>query len=158
MSVIEPVQHELRVESGPEEAFAVFVERLGEWWPAEYTWSGGKLEQIGIEARVGGFCFELGPHGFRCDWGRVTEFEPPARLAFTWQIGPSREPVPDPDRASEVEVTFEPDDEGTLVNVAHRGFDRHGEGAEAYRDGLASEQGWPYVLKGYRALTTPGTE
>jgi hypothetical protein len=28
----------------------------------------------------------------------------------------------------------------------HRGFARHGEGGQAYRLGLASPQGWPFML------------
>ena len=92
-------------------------------------------------------CFELGPHGFRCDWGRVTVWEPPHRLVFRWQIGAQREPVPDPQRASEVEVRFADGE----VRLEHRGFERHGPDAENYRAALASEQGWPYILGRYAA-------
>ena len=73
----------------------------------------------------------------------MTAWEPPRRLVFLWQIGPSREPVPDPARASEVEVRFE----DGRVALEHRGFERHGEDAEAYRDGMGSAQGWPWLLE-----------
>jgi uncharacterized protein YndB with AHSA1/START domain len=146
---MEPIQHTVEVPLPPERAFARFVEQLGEWWPAEYTWSQDVLEAIGIEPRAGGMCFERGPHGFRCDWGRVVAFEPPERLVFTWQIGPSREPVPDDRRASEVELRF---DGATRVQLEHRGFERHGDAAEAYRAALASDQGWPYILVRYADL------
>ena len=139
-------RHELTVEAPPERAFARFAEELGAWWPREYTWSGDALEAIGIEPREGGMCFERGPHGFRCDWGRMLAWEPPDRLVFTWQIGPSREPVPDPARASEVEVRFAPAAEGTRVTLEHRDFARHGDAGPGYRDALGSEQGWPYML------------
>jgi uncharacterized protein YndB with AHSA1/START domain len=87
-----------------EHAFKIFAEGLASWWPAEYTWSQDVLETIAIEPGEGGRCFERGPHNFECDWGRVLTWEPPHRLAFTWQISPKREPEPNPAKASEVEV------------------------------------------------------
>ncbi len=117
---------------------------------AEYTWSQEALAAIGIEPRAGGSCFELGPHGFRLDWGRVLAWEPPSRLVFSWQIGPTRVPEPDPARASEVAVHFEPADGGTRVALVHRAFERHGDGAEDYRAAMYSEPGWDYILGRYR--------
>ncbi|HYD50983.1 MAG TPA: SRPBCC family protein [Gemmatimonadaceae bacterium] len=132
----------------PAEAFALFTEGLGRWWPREYTWGQEALEAIGMEPRPGGLCFERGPHGFRCDWGRVVAWEPPARVAFTWQISPRREPVPDPARASRVEVRFEAvGDAATRVTLVHDGFEWHGEGAAEYRAALASPEGWPFILE-----------
>jgi uncharacterized protein YndB with AHSA1/START domain len=146
------IRHEVTIQLPPEAAFARLVDDLGDWWPPEYTWSQAVLEEIRIEPREGGMCFERGPHGFRCDWGRVLTFEPPLRLAFTWQIGPRREPVPDERRASEVELRFEAaGPRATRVVLEHRGFERHGEDGDAYRDALASEQGWPYILGRYAA-------
>ena len=131
----------------PERAFVAFAEGFPGWWPREYTWSQDVLEAIAIEPKVGGRCFERGPHGFECDWGRVQAWEPPHRIAFTWQIGPSREPVPNPARAGEVEVRFLAEGGGgTRVELEHRGFARHGEGAEGYREAMASEMGWPLIL------------
>ncbi len=148
-----PVRSAVQIQAPPERAFAAFAERLGEWWPREYTWSQGTLEAIGIEAGEGGLCFERGPHGFRLDWGRVVAWEPPARLAFTWQISPTRVPEPDPDRASTVEVRFEAvgDTGDTEVALEHRDFERHGDGADGYAEAMGSPQGWPYILAGFAA-------
>jgi uncharacterized protein YndB with AHSA1/START domain len=130
-------------------AFAVFTDGLGTWWPPEFTWSQDVLDTIGIEPRAGGLCFEIGPHGFRIDWGRVLTWEPPERLAFSWQIGPQRVPEPNPEKASEVEVRFVDDGPwGTRVELRHSRFDRHGEGGDDYRAAMA-EQGWPYLLERY---------
>lgn len=109
------------------------------------------LETIAIEPKADGRCFERGPHNFACDWGRVLSYEPPARLVFLWQISPRREPIPDPAQSSEVEVSFTSEGDAIRVELTHRQFDRHGEGAAEYREGLASEQGWPYILECYRA-------
>jgi len=44
-------------------------------------------------------------------------------------------------------VRFEADDgSATLVELEHRGFERHGEGGRGYREALGSPQGWAYIL------------
>jgi uncharacterized protein YndB with AHSA1/START domain len=138
-----------------ERAFHAFTADFVRWWPAEYTWSGAVLQWIGMEPHTGGACYELGPEGFRCDFGRVLLWQPPHRLRFSWQIGPTRVPEPDPARASEVEVRFlaeTPD--RTRVELEHRHFSRHGSGAREYRAAMDSPQGWDHILHRYaRALT-----
>jgi uncharacterized protein YndB with AHSA1/START domain len=143
--------HQVVVPAPPRRAFATFTEGMTSWWPPEYTWAQAALEEIAIEPRVGGACSERGPHGFRCDWGRVVTCEPPARLAFTWQISPQRVPQPDPARASLVDVRFTPEGDGTRVELAHRHFSRHGEGAESYAAAMHSPQGWPLLLERFAA-------
>jgi uncharacterized protein YndB with AHSA1/START domain len=59
--------HEITVPVPPERAFSLFTEGMTSWWPPEYTWAQRTLEEIAIEPREGGHCFERGPHGFRCD-------------------------------------------------------------------------------------------
>lgn len=148
-SMIDPVRVESLVALSPSRAFDRFTRELRAWWPREYTWSQGVLEDIGIEPRLDGLCFEIGPHGFHCDWGRVLAWEPPTRLQLAWQIGPRREPVPDPKQASSVVVTFTPTaSEQTKVLLVHDAFERHGaEAAAGYRTALASDQGWPFILR-----------
>lgn len=148
---MQPVHASVTVPAPPDRAFFAFVEALGSWWPSSYTWSGDVLDTIAIEPRVGGRCFERGPHGFECDWGRVVSYEPARHLAFLWQISPRREPVPDPAQSSRVEVAFVAEGDATRVAVTHSQFERHGHGAAGYRDALASERGWAYLLDCYRA-------
>lgn len=141
------IRHSVTISAPPERAFILFTEELASWWPREYTWGGEALERIEVEPREGGACFEVGPHGFRCDWGRVLASEPPRRLVFSWQIAPDRTPQPDPAKASEVEIRFEPAGAGgTRVELEHRGFSRHGDEGDRYRAGLGSAEGWPYML------------
>ncbi|MFE9693426.1 SRPBCC family protein [Micromonospora sp. NPDC005806] len=134
-----------------EQAFAIFTGSLTDWWVREYTWSGPEaLAELGVEPRAGGMFYEIGPYGFRNDWGRVLTWDPPRRLVFAWQIGADRVPVPDPAGASEVEVLFLPEGpERTRVEVEHRNFDRHGEAAEGYRKALTA--GWHELLSRYLA-------
>ncbi|MGC4788714.1 SRPBCC family protein [Micromonospora sp. DT178] len=141
----------LLVPAPAQRAFEVFTGALAQWWVVEYTWSGPEqLADLGMEPHSGGMLYEIGPHGFRCDWGRVLTWDPPERLVFTWQIGADRAPVPDPAKASEVEVLFHPDGpERTRMEVEHRHFDRHGEAAEGYRQALTA--GWHELLTRYAA-------
>lgn len=69
-------------------AFSIFTDRFEAWWPREYTWSQAALETIGITPHEGGLCFEIGPHGFRCDWGRVLAWDEPNGLVFTCGSSP----------------------------------------------------------------------
>ncbi|GIJ34021.1 SRPBCC family protein [Verrucosispora sp. WMMD703] len=142
------LRNTLRVPAPAERAYEVFTGRLADWWVMEYTWSGPEiLAELGMEPRPGGMLYEVGPYGFRNDWGRVLTWDPPRRLVFTWQIGADRAPVPDPAQASEVEVLFTPAESGTLIEVTHRHFDRHGSAAEGYRQALTA--GWHELLSRY---------
>jgi uncharacterized protein YndB with AHSA1/START domain len=146
----EPIRIDVLVPIAQTEAFRLFAEGFDAWWPREYTWSQQALEGIGLEPRAGGRCTERGPKGFRCDWGRVLEWSPPARLVLSWQIGAQRQPQPNPEHASTIEVVFRPEgSRATRVCVEHRELWRHGEGAAGYRAAMASEQGWKFILQRY---------
>jgi uncharacterized protein YndB with AHSA1/START domain len=135
-----------------ERAFEKFVQGFSKWWPGAYTWSGDVLQEIGIEAKPGGHCFEIGPGGFRCDWGTVQVFEEPERLLFTWQINFDRTPQPDAEQASSIDVSFKPHDEeegSSQVTVRHFDFERCGADAAAYRAALDSPEGWTFILQKY---------
>jgi uncharacterized protein YndB with AHSA1/START domain len=141
------ISHEVTVRIPQQEAFRLFTHGFASWWPPEYSWSGKALLTIGLEPFEGGRCTEHGPKGFECDWGRVLVWSPPQRLVIAWQIGPHREPQPDPENASTVEVLFISESPGTTrLLLTHRDFRRHGKGAARYRQALGSELGWPLIL------------
>ncbi|MBK1699181.1 SRPBCC family protein [Rhodovibrio salinarum] len=130
----------------PAEVWTLFVARFQDWWPQAYSFSQDRLSTIGIEPKSGGRCFERDVKGQEITWGTVTKADPPDHLAFLWQITADRRIEPDPAQASEVEVAFEATDTSTRVTLTHRAFQRHGDDWRAYRDGMASEQGWHYCL------------
>ena len=146
----EPILQAVTVPVPVEEAFSAFV-GLARWWPREYTWAADTLEEIGIEPGEGGLCYERGPHDFTCHWGRVLTWEPPTGPVLAWQISPDRVPEPNPAKASEVEIRFHPAGSGTRVELEHRALARHGDAAGAYRQGMASPEGWPHLLDRYAA-------
>ena len=148
----EVVNLSVAVDVSPERAFEIFVDELGSWWPVEYSWSQDVLEEIAIEPHEGGMCFERGPLGFRCDWGRVLAWDPPRHLVIAWQISPRREPEPNPAKASEVEIRFDGAEAGgTTVRLEHRAFERHGDGGAEYAQMLGAPEGWPFLLDRFTA-------
>lgn len=149
MVEIPPLTAHVTVGLPREEAFERFTDDFGTWWPAEFSWSQpGLLQRIGMDCRLGGLLSEIGPHGFRIDWGQITAWEPPSSLSFLWQISAERVPIPDPEQASTVSVAFNDAGESTDVQVTHSAWERHGEGAKIYRDNF--QEAWPTALDRFR--------
>ncbi len=136
----------------PDEAFAAFVDRMSDWWPRDYTWSGDDLDVIGIEARANGRCFERAKDGSEKVWGTVLSLSRPDHIVFAWQISPKRAAIDNEAAASRVDVRLSATDAGgTAVLVVHRDFPRHGEGWEGYKDQMAGAKGWPLLIEAFRA-------
>lgn len=138
---IEPVRKSVTVDAPVEHAFRVFTERTTDWWPLGTHSVREELAQAAvIEPRAGGAVYELWRNG-REEWGRVTAWEPPHRLVFTWHPGRGA------DEATEVEVRFSEQGGSTLVELEHRGWEARGEQAPAVRS--AYQTGWDPVLARY---------
>lgn len=151
------INKHLQIKVLPVKAFKKFVNELNEWWPKEYTWSQDRLKEIKIESRKDGRCTEIGPYGFRCDWGTVTEFKEFEKLSLKWQIGPNREPIPNPDKASDINVIFTIGENATTdVEFDHFNFENHGESSDSYRKMMDSEQGWDYILNSFKTYCEKG--
>jgi uncharacterized protein YndB with AHSA1/START domain len=136
MARIPPIRRELLVAASAATAFAVFTEEIGSWWPLGTHAVHGDGTVAFVDRRI----VETSAAGKESIWGTVTDWEPPSRLAFTWHPGYEAE------RASNVEVTFAPSGERTLVTLIHSGWEAFAE-PEAAREEY--EQGWPAVLQGY---------
>jgi uncharacterized protein YciI/uncharacterized protein YndB with AHSA1/START domain len=135
---VSPIRREVVVELTPHEAFELFTARIGDWWPL------GELSVFGANGTV---AFVEGQivetlEGRTSVWGSVTEWEPGARVSFTWHPGRM------PDRESLVSVGFIARTSGqTLVLLEHSGWEVFDDPAKARRE---YEQGWPTVLARYR--------
>lgn len=133
-TAVPPVTKSVVVPSSAERAFAAFTERPTDWWPAEHILVPPPREEIVFEPRAGGRWYERSSDGTERDWGRVLEWSPPRRLVLTWQIDGRWQPVADPAKASEIEVTFtQADEDATVVELAHVKLHRHGPDARAIR-------------------------
>ena len=152
------VRRQIVVEASQDKAFAVFTERLGDFKPPEHNLLGVPIAETVCEPRVGGHIYDRGADGSECRWARVLAFEPPVRLVFSWDIGPTWQLEPEPANASEVEVRFIAEaSDRTRVELEHRNIDRHGPGWEAVADGVGHDQGWPLYLERYAALFSQGS-
>ena len=151
------IRHDVVVNAPLDRAFRVFTEQFGDFKPREHNLLTVPIAETVFEARVGGHIYDRGEDGSVCKWARVVAYEPPNRVVFTWDIGPTWQVESDPENTSEVEVTFTAEGaERTRVDLEHRNLDRHGPGWEAVRDGVADDQGWPLYLDRYAALFTDG--
>lgn len=146
------VRHAVTVALAPEAAFELFTERFGDWWPRDsHHISDTPTATAVLEAREGGRLYERAEDDSEQDWGYVRELERPERLLLAWHLTPEWTFDPEPARATEVEVTFAPDGNGTRVTLEHRGFEVHGDAGPGMRESVGSEGGWPQLLERYRS-------
>ncbi len=138
------------VEAPIDRAFSVFTTDMGSWWPPDHHILQAELAEMVFEPRVGGHIYDRGTDGSESRWARVLAYEPPHRVVFSWDISLQWQIETDPDRTSEVEVRFSEESPGrTLVELEHRNIDRHGDGWQGMRDGVAGADGWGKGLKAF---------
>jgi uncharacterized protein YndB with AHSA1/START domain len=148
--VIEPVVKRMQVKIPIGEAFRLFTQGMGEWWPLEThsiaadTYAGHvQAEGVVFEDREGGRIYERMSDGSEGTWGYVITWDPPTRVVFSWKPSLTEGPF------TEVEVRFISFEGGTEVELEHRGWDRFGAEAVGRRDGYDS--GWAWILDLFRA-------
>jgi len=145
LTALPPLRREILVDAEPGLAFAVFTERIGQWWPLGSHSVYGADATVGFDRPgVGGRIVESKTGADDAVWGTVTSWEPGRSIGFTWHPGNSEE------NASQVTVTFA--DEGadtgkTLVTLEHAGWEVFGE--EAAQARADYDHGWPLVLGHY---------
>jgi hypothetical protein len=136
----EPIQQSVHVDCPIEDAFRLFTDGFGEWWPlASYSNSGDDVEACVIEPWLGGRVFERTRSGEELLWGSIIEWNPPLCLRFTWDLS-GRD-----DRTQVVDVRFNVDADGTRVTLIHSGWETPGVAVNALRMDCADM--WSAVLK-----------
>ena len=149
------VHRQIVVPAALERAFTEFTERFGDFKPPEHNLLGAPIAETRFEPWVGGHLYDRAVDGTECRWARILAYDPPTRVVFSWDIGPTWQLETDPANTSEVEVTFTAESaESTRVTLVHRHIDRHGPGWNAVADGVAGDAGWPLYLERYAALFT----
>jgi uncharacterized protein YndB with AHSA1/START domain len=144
------VRRTVVVDAPIDKAFAVFTERFGDFKPKEHNLLGSPIAETRFDPHVGGNIYDVAEDGSECRWARVLAYEPPDRVVFSWDIGPTWQLVENEANASEVEVRFTAETpERTRLELEHRHIDRHGPGWESVRDGIGHDQGWPLYLARY---------
>ena len=136
------VNKSITLACAPERAFVTFTEGIASWWPLA-THSLGKERALTavMEGRVGGRLYEVWDDGTERPWGTLVDWDPPRRVAISWKVNP------DAAAPTDLEVRFEPEGDGTRVELEHRGWARLGaQGAEAHAN---YHGGWDVVLGAY---------
>lgn len=110
----------LRVAATPERAFDVFVREINAWWRPNglFGFTPRSPGTLAFEPKQGGRLTETFADGEVFEIGRITTWEPGARLTFTW-----RQASFTPDQTTRVEVRFDPIGAETRVTVEHFGWD-----------------------------------
>ena len=147
-AAVEPVRKTIVVDCSLERAFEVFTREIGSWWPtSQYSIGGDKITEVVFEEHAGGRIFERHDDGGEGEWGRVLAWEPPHRFAMSWYPGS------DSSTATELEVSFVPEGDGTRVDLTHAGWEILGKKATENR--AAYDGGWIGVL-GFFATAANG--
>jgi uncharacterized protein YndB with AHSA1/START domain len=137
--VTSPLRITFEVACAAQHAFDMWTSRIGTWWPPDHTVTGQRDLLVVFEGGVGGRIFERTGDGVEHDWGVVTVWEPPTRLSYSWHLGGDRS------QATDVEVLFVAiGSRDTRIEVEHRGWERLGEMADAWRD--RNRIGWETLL------------
>ena len=144
-----PVVVDVEVALPPAGAFDLFVDGFGGWWPlATYSCFEADAADVRFPREVGGLITEVSSAGRGGGLGH----RPRLRAGRRGSPSPGT-PAAIRTAPTEVEVRFSPTVGGTAVRLAHTGWERVGDQAEAARQTYAS--GWPGVLAGYVAAAVP---
>ncbi|HUO94211.1 MAG TPA: SRPBCC domain-containing protein [Rhizomicrobium sp.] len=110
----------LRVPADPMRAFKAFTEEIASWWrPSSLFQITPRGDgRLAFEPGVGGRLFTTLPGGKEFEIGRISVWEPGARLVFRWQQATFT-----PEQSTEVEVRFEAVERETRVSIEHRAWD-----------------------------------
>jgi uncharacterized protein YndB with AHSA1/START domain len=143
------VRKVMSVKAPVEIAWRVFTESMGTWWPlAKFKIGKAKAVDAVIEPRVGGRWYEQGEDGSTCQWGSVLAWEPPSRLALSWDINADWQY--DPALKTELEVRFIAEGaDATRVELEHRRLDRYGSRREEMRTIFDTSGDWGRLLQAF---------
>ena len=111
----------VRVPATPARAFQAFTAEIGLWWRPNQLFQFTRRSDAGrlaFEPGEGGRFTETAADGEVFEIGRITAWQPGARLAFTW-----RQASFAPGQVTTVEIRFEAVGSETRVTVEHRGWE-----------------------------------
>lgn len=136
---VAPITRSVTVGRSPAEAFRIFTQEIGSWWPAiGHSIGGERVTDVVFEPQQSGRVYEVWDDGTQHDWATLLAWEEGSRLVMAWKPNPER-PAP-----TEIEIRFVPDGAGTRVELEHREWDRLGPDAEDLRASYAD--GWGATL------------
>lgn len=142
MTTTEPLVFTFTIACLPVHAFKTWTEKIDRWWPKDHSLSGDPEPKISIEGFAGGRIVEQGDDGTEYEWGRVTHWDPPSRLVYSWFPGAS------PEKPTTVELTFDEQDGQTVVCLTNTGWDQFETDGHIRREN--NNLGWSAALHNFR--------
>lgn len=144
---IEPVVKELRVPLSVADAFILFTQNMGRWWPLRsHSCAQEPGARIEFPDRTGGDIIERTETGASHVWGTLLVWDPPHRFAMSWHPGNASA------QATHVDVRFTVVRGGCLLRLVHSGWAARGEDGAQAREQY--DQGWITVLACFTTLAT----
>ena len=139
------VHKELVIERRHEDTFRLFTESFGAWWPvATHSINEDKVLEAILDGREDGRIYERTVDGTECDWGIISDWDPPNGFTVSWK------PNLDPEgHRTTWTIHFEADGEATRITLNHTGWEGFGDDAEKARD--MYDGGWDVVMRAYSA-------
>ncbi len=143
--MLDPIVKTIEVPCSQEQAFGVFVNKMGSWWPLDKRsmslMNGGKpAKALHIEPKQGGKIVEIGHDDTEHLWGTIRSYDPHDSIAMDFHMGMPAE------NASLVEVRFTAlENERTRVELTHSKWEAFGDMAEMMRGGYGS--GWVIIFE-----------
>src|SRR5471030_1280102 len=144
---IAPVRKSVIVKATAQRAFEVFTLHVDRWWPKSKGIGETPIKQSTIEPFVGGRWYTIFEDGREAVIGHVRVWQPGKQFVVSWEINSKWKPETRVALASEVDVRFVPEVDGsTRVELEHRDFERMGAAeGETMRAGV--DGGWPGMLE-----------
>ncbi len=144
---IAPVRKTVNVKATAQRAFEVFTLKVDRWWPKSKGIGETPIKQSTIEPFVGGRWYTSFEDGTEAIIGHVRVWQPGKQFVVSWEINSKWKPDTRVALASEVDVRFVPQADGsTGVELEHRDFERMGAAeGETMRAGV--DGGWPGMLE-----------
>ena len=142
--MIEPLVKTIEVPCPQAEAFRIFVNEMGSWWPLHKRSMslkavGKPAKSLQVDPRLGGKIVELGPDGSEYHWGTIKAIDPYNSVAMDFHMG-----MP-PEQASLVEVVFVSlANDRTRVTLTQSNWEGFGDMAEMLRMHYGS--GWDIIF------------
>ena len=132
------------------EAFAIFTEDVGQWWPlATHHVGEGTPAKVVLEPFVNGRWFERALDAAEHDWGTILAIEPPSRLVIAWHANHIN---PRALESTEVEILFVPEELDMIrLELEHRYLERYGDWSTKMYSLLDGDDGWDLILRRFAA-------
>lgn len=147
------VRKQAMINASQAEAFAIFTEDVGQWWPlATHHVGEGTPATAILEPFVNGRWFERALDATEHDWGTVLAIEPPSRLVIAWHATHINPRALEP---TEVEILFVPQGSDMIrVDLEHRHLERYGDWSTKMYSLLDGDDGWDFILRRFAAACT----